>query len=73
MAHLIPVDRVLGSAVYILPPSNLKSSHDIDSRGSCLAAFPVCEREGAVISDNGMWSRNTEEKAEFYQIKCFHQ
>lgn len=66
MTHLIPMDRVLGSAVCILPPSNLKSSHDIDSGGSCLAAFPVCEREGAVIGDNAMWSGNTEEKAEFY-------
>lgn len=24
------------------------------------------EREGAAIRDNRMWSRNTEEKAEFY-------
>lgn len=66
--------RGLGSAVYILPPSNLKSSHDIGSGGSCLAAVPVCvcvcererEREGAAISDNRMWRGNTEEKPEFY-------
>lgn len=68
MTHLIPMDKLLDSAVYIFPPSNLKSSHDIGSRGSCLAALPVCvrEREGAAIRDNRMWSRNTEEKAEFY-------
>lgn len=64
------MDRVLGSAVYIFPPSNLKSSRDIGSGGSCLAAFPlrVCVREGegAVISDNRMRKGNTEEKAEFY-------
>lgn len=45
LTDLIPMDRVLGSAVYIFPPSNLKSSHDIDSRGTWLAAFPVCVRE----------------------------
>lgn len=42
MTHLIPMKRGLGSAVYILLPSNLKSSHDIGSGGSCLAAVPVC-------------------------------
>lgn len=70
------MDRVLGSAVYIFPPSNLKSSHDIDSRGTWLAAFRERERErggwglggggGAVISGDRMWRGNTEEKAEFY-------
>lgn len=45
MTHSIPMDKALDSAVYIFPPSNLKRSHDIGSGGSCLAAFPVCERE----------------------------
>lgn len=68
MTHSVPVDKVVDSAVYIFPPSNLKRSHDIGSGESCLAAFPLCvrEREGAAIRDNRMWSRNIEEKAEFY-------
>lgn len=70
VTQVIPVGRVLGSAIYLVPPSNLNSSHGVGSRECCLAAFPVCvcvwEREGAVISDNRMWSGNTEEKAEFY-------
>lgn len=45
MTHSVPVDKVVDSAVYIFPPSNLKRSHDIGSGGSCLAAFPLCVRE----------------------------
>lgn len=41
MTLLIPMDKILDSAVYIFSPSNLKSSRDIGSGGSCLAAFPV--------------------------------
>lgn len=36
--------------------------------GAAWQLFSVCEREreGAAIRDNRMWSRNIEEKAEFY-------